>query len=104
MSEFRRLRDIMHEGLGPKPSAVIYKPTPDVPEYDAASARKLEERVNRPVYGRDGQLLYHCAACHDMHFLKSDVPLGHPLFGCVRLCPCSEQFAEHGAAWVRSWD
>ena len=104
MSNFQRIGNVIeNKGKPAQPSEPV-RPQPafryaaEDDEQRARSEIKLRELAGKPlVIG--GRAIYQCSACHDMKFLRADVPLGHRLFGKARLCPCHPQFERFGAEW-----
>lgn len=45
-------------------------------------------RIVAPPAAKTG---YDCLLCHDMHFVRHDVPVGHPDFGKAFPCHCKQQ-------------
>lgn len=95
---FQKIGNVIQDRAKPV-SPPAWKVAAENDEYAARCERRLAELANKPQCDEHGQVIYHCRACKDMQWLRADVPFNHPLFGKVRLCLCSPQFATYGARW-----
>lgn len=101
MAGFRRISSVIDEWMKPQPKReqVVWKVAAENPEEAARRERALMAKVNQPVLGPAGNVIYKCAACRDLGFLKDNVPINHPHFGKVRVCPHREDYARWGNEW-----
>ncbi len=94
----QRVGEVIAAGRTPPPPVVLAPPAEDE-EYRARVERQMRELASKPVYREDGSVKYRCGACLDLHWLKVDVPVGHKLFGRVRMCACHAKYQQFGGQW-----
>lgn len=101
---FQKVGDILHGDRAQPYAPRTARIAPENDEQQAAALRRLDELAGQPLLDERGQVIYHCRACKDMKWLRADVPYNHPLFGKVRMCPCSSQFDLYGGRWFAPGD
>lgn len=83
--------------------APVQAPVRYAHEDEADKARReiwLRSQAGQPLIV-NGSVRCKCKVCHDMRYLRADVPVGHKLFGHIRLCPCHPRYAEQGGEWFQ---